>query len=351
MANSKLEQQLATHPKRSRFWRWTKRVFMGLVGLVIVLLLTGAIYQFVTTRMDEGKYPPPGRLVDVGGYRLHLHCTGAGTPTVVLDAGLGGGMLDWMLVQPEVAKFSRVCSYDRAGVGWSEAGTQPRTSQQISHELHTLLGNAGIQAPYVLVGHSFGGINMQYFASQHPDEVAGVVLVDSSHENQFSQKEMPKPPSFIPSLTKVLAPLGVARMINKMGDTPPNIAPDLAVQRASIYSHTRHLYAVADEMVSLSVSLEQARAVPFQLGNKPLVVLTRGKKEAVPFLSPEETDRMEQAWKELQAELAGRSQNGKQIIAEKSGHYIQFDQPDLVLDAIRQTTEAARRTSLHAKQE
>lgn len=351
MANSKIKQQPVTQPKRSRIWRWTKRVFMGLIGLVIAMLLTGAIYQFVTTSRDEGKYPPPGRLVDVGGYRLHLHCTGAGTPTVVLDAGLGGGMLDWMLVQPEVAKFSRVCSYDRAGVGWSEAGTKPRTTQQISQELHTLLGKAGIQSPYVLVGHSFGGINVQYFASQHPNEVAGMVLVDSTHEKQFSRQEMPKPPTFLPFVVKALVPFGVARLMNHLGEPPPNITPDLAVQRASIYAHTRHLYAVADEMISLSVSLAQAQAVPLQWGDKPLVVLTRGRKEAAPLLSPEEANRMEQTWKELQTELVGRSQNGKQIIAEKSGHYIQFDQPNLVLNTIRQTTEAARQHGLHAKQE
>lgn len=144
--------------KRSRLWRWTKRVLAGLAGLVIILLLAGATYQFIATKIDERKYPPPGRLVDVGGYRLHLHCMGEGTPTVVLDAGLGGGVPDWSTVQPEVSKFARACSYDRAGVAWSDSGVTPRTSKQVVAELHALLGNAGVRVPYVLVGHSIAGI-------------------------------------------------------------------------------------------------------------------------------------------------------------------------------------------------
>src|SRR5215210_6974824 len=124
-------------------------------------------------------------MVDVGYYSLHLYCTGeGGAPTVVMDSGLGGTVLDWQLVQPEVAKFMRVCTYDRAGMGWSDPGAQPRTSQQIVKELHTLLGNAGVQGPYVLVGHSLGGTNMQVYDNQYSDEVAGIVLVDSALEDE-----------------------------------------------------------------------------------------------------------------------------------------------------------------------
>jgi pimeloyl-ACP methyl ester carboxylesterase len=328
--------------KRSRLWRWTRRLLKGLIGLLLVLMLVGAVYQFVATKIDERKYPPPGTLVDVGGYRLHLNCTGEGTPTVVMDAGLGGGSLDWSTVQPEVAKFARVCSYDRAGIAWSDAGPQPRTSQQTVKELHTLLGNADVQAPYLLVGHSLAGINMQLYVSQYPDEVAGMVLVDSSHENQFSRKDLPQIPSFLPLLIKALTPFGVARIINKVAG-PPNLPPDIERERAAIYSHTRSMYAVADEMSAIPASASQLRASPMQLGDKPLIVLTRGMKEAIPFSSPAEAERVEQAWREFQVDLARRSSKGKQIIAEKSGHYIQFYQPELVIDAIRQVVEATRR--------
>jgi pimeloyl-ACP methyl ester carboxylesterase len=339
---SEKEPASALPRQRSRLWRWTKRLLLGLIGLLLVLMLVGAVYQFVATKIDERKYPPPGTLVDVGGYRLHLNCTGEGTPTVVMDAGLGGGSLDWSTVQPEVAKFARVCSYDRAGIAWSDAGPQPRTIQQTVKELHTLLGNADVQAPYLLVGHSLAGINMQLYVSQYPDEVAGMVLVDSSHENQFSRKDLPQIPSFLPLLIKALTPFGVARIINKVAG-PPNLPPDIERERAAIYSHTRSMYAVADEMSAIPASASQLRASPMPLGDKPLIVLTRGMKEAIPFSSPAEAERVEQAWREFQVDLARCSSKGKQIIAEKSGHYIQFYQPELVIDAIRQVVEATRR--------
>jgi pimeloyl-ACP methyl ester carboxylesterase len=225
---------------------------------------------------------------------------------------------------------------------WSEAGVGPRTSQQIVQELHTLLGKAGVRAPYVLVAHSLGGIHMQLYASQYPHEVAGMVLVDSSHEQQFSRQDMAQIPSFLPLLIKALTPFGVARVVNTLAAPAPNLPPDMKTERAAIYSHTRSMYAAADEMSAIPVSAQQLRAAPMQMGDKPLLVLTRGMKESSPFSSPEEADRMEQAWRELQADLASRSSNGKQIIAERSGHFIQFYQPELVIDAIHQVVAAAR---------
>ena len=130
MSDTRKDQQPAASRDRSRLWRWTKRVFIGLAGLVVVLPLAGVIYQFVATRIDEYRYPARGEMVDAGIYSLHLYCTGeeGGAPTVVMDSGLGGTGLDWQLVQPEVAQFARVCTYDRAGMGWSERGSQPRTT-------------------------------------------------------------------------------------------------------------------------------------------------------------------------------------------------------------------------------
>lgn len=342
MKSARERTSTSTH-KRSRLWRWTKRVLAGLAGLVVVLLLAGATYQFISTKIDERKYPPLGRLVDVGGYRLHLYCVGEGTPTVVLDAGLGGGVLDWSTVQPEVSKFARVCAYDRAGMAWSDSGVRPRTSRQVVTELHALLGNAGERAPYVLVGHSIAGIHVQLYAGQYPDEVAGVVLVDSSHEDQLSRKGMTQIPSFYPLLIKAVSPFGVVRLMNLVGTPSPNMPPEVEAKRVAIYSHTRSMYSYADEISAIAASMEQLRAAPMRLGDKPLVVLTSGMKEANHAGSPERADQAEQAWAELQADLARRSSSGRQIIAEKSGHYIQFDQPDLVIDSIRQVVEAIRR--------
>src|SRR5215212_4988242 len=161
----------------SPVWHSGRRVLHGigrtlaaLVGLLVVLGLIGASYEAIAAAGDARRYPAPGQLVDVGGYRLHIQCVGAGSPTVVLDAGLSGSSLDWSLVQPELGRSTRVCAYDRAGMGWSDPGPQPRTPRQIADELHTLLTNAGIVEPYVLVGHSLAGKNVRLFALAHPDE-------------------------------------------------------------------------------------------------------------------------------------------------------------------------------------
>jgi pimeloyl-ACP methyl ester carboxylesterase len=173
----------------SSTWRIGRRVLRGigrtlaaLVGLLVALGLAGASYEAIAAAGDARRYPPPGRLVDVGGERLHIQCVGTGSPTVVLDAGLGGSSLDWNLVQSELGNTTRVCAYDRAGMGWSDPSPYPRTPRQIADELHTLLTNAGIAEPYVLVGHSLAGKNVRLFALTHPDQVAGMVLVDARSE-------------------------------------------------------------------------------------------------------------------------------------------------------------------------
>src|SRR5215212_3200602 len=168
-----------------RIWR----PLLGLVVALLVLAVAGAIYQAIATALAERAYPPPGEMVDVGGYSLHVYCVGQGSPTVVLDAGLGEFSAQWVRVQREVSDTTRVCAYDRAGMGWSEMGPDPRDAKQITSELHTLLSKAGIEGPYVLVGHSFGGMYMQTYANRYPEEVAGVALVDSSTDpDQFSHQ-------------------------------------------------------------------------------------------------------------------------------------------------------------------
>lgn len=326
---------------RIRAASWVKRALKGFAALTAVLLLAGATYQFTATRIDARNYPAPGRLLDVGGYRLHLNCTGEGSQTVLLQSGLGGGALDWSSVQPEVAKFARVCSYDRAGAGWSEAGPRPRDAAQVVRELHTLLGNAGLRPPYVLVGHSLGGLYVQLYVSRYPEEVAGVVLVDSSHEGQWLREELPSLSPNYALLLKAIAPLGVVRVLLKYNLPSENIPEARAAELAAVYSHTGHLYAVAEELANMSKSMSELRESPMRLGGKPLVVLTRGRRE--PASSPEEAERADRAWRELQADLAGRSSAGKHVIAENSGHYIQFDEPGLVIDSIRQVVSDASR--------
>jgi pimeloyl-ACP methyl ester carboxylesterase len=170
--------------KHRRILHWVKIIGLGSVGVVLVLARAGAAYQWIAHNRDMCLNPPPGQLVDVGGYRMHLYCIGQGSPTVVLDSGLGDSWLPWYKVQPPIAQFTRVCSYDRAGLGWSDPSPHPRTSKMIAEELHTLLHKAGMAGPFVLAGHSMGGMNVRMYARLFPAEVAGVVLVDSVHPDQ-----------------------------------------------------------------------------------------------------------------------------------------------------------------------
>src|SRR5438445_4750230 len=248
--------------------------FLGILSLSLIgLLLLGLSYQAITSALDASHYPPPGKLVDIGGYRLHINCTGTGSPTVILDAGLGGTSLDWSKVQPAVARFTRVCSYDRAGYGWSETEPGPRTSQQMVTELHLLLAHAQINGPYLLVGHSLGGLNMRLYAYHYPGEVAGMVLLDSTSEHQFAQFGT-YPPFFPPQavsaaeqqlmLFRGAALFGVARLALQTGLFP---LVDAAAYPATVQpihlaqsGQTRYYSTQYDALAALQHSAAQVRA-------------------------------------------------------------------------------------------
>ena len=149
----------------------------GIVAALLILILAGWIFEPIAEAADAKAYPPPGQMVDVGGYRLHINCTGSGSPTVVIETGWGDSSASWGWVQPEVAKTTRICTYDRAGMGWSETSPQPRTAREFAKELHTLLAKANEPGPYVLVGHSLGGYTVRVYAHDYPEEVAGLVLM------------------------------------------------------------------------------------------------------------------------------------------------------------------------------
>lgn len=308
----------------------------GFATLILTLALAGMIYQVIATRLDRQKYPPPGRLVDIGGYQLHINCSGSdgaeGGPTVVMDAGIGECSPGWSLVQPEIARFARVCTYDRAGLGWSDAAPTARTSQQIVGELHALLTNAGIKPPYVLVGHSFGGLNARLYASQFPEAVAGIVLVDSAHE------EYPFRPPLLMRLGLLAAPLGIPRLFARsVVSENPIFAADSKYPPAyqAIATSTKYLNTVRREWSAADESWSQARSSKKTLGDKSLVVLfARFNHEVYPIL------------KKLQTELAQRSTEGKLIIIENSGHHIQYDQPEVLIDAVREVVEAVRRKTI-----
>jgi pimeloyl-ACP methyl ester carboxylesterase len=327
---------------RGRLWLWIRR---AIVVLVVVVLLAGLVYQFVATRLAYREYPAPGEMVAVSGHGMRLYCAGKarGGPTVVMDSGIGGGLLDWRTVQPEVAKFARVCSYDRSGLGWSESGPKPRTSPRIVEELHALLENAGVGDPYVLVGHSFGGANVQLYAAEYPKEVAGMVLVDSALDMRVLDKDLADAaegatPS--PLTLKAMAPLGIVRLLS--GGSGEGGPPEgFREERNAIYNSTRHIYAFADESATINESLAEATDAAPSLGEKPLIVLSAGARQ-YPGFAKGQAKRFNEQANEFEAGLTDLSENSKLVVAKDSAHYIQFDRPELVVDAIRRVVDAAR---------
>jgi pimeloyl-ACP methyl ester carboxylesterase len=256
---------------RSRGGRWLLYPILALLLLAAV----GGGYETVRESLDATAYPMPGRLIDVGGHRLHLQCTGSGGPAVVLEPGGGASSSDFAWIAPVVARDTTVCVYDRAGRGWSEAADSPQDGTHIAADLHTLLDRAHVPGPYVLAGHSFGGLYVQSFAAQFPDQVAGMVLLDST-----APKPGPPPTDTqssevvgrLSGLVSAVAHLGVGRLIaqSSSGSLPPR-AQDESDAHAST---ARHLASFLKEFLAeANTSMQEASSLT-TLGSKPLIVVT-----------------------------------------------------------------------------
>jgi pimeloyl-ACP methyl ester carboxylesterase len=295
-----------------------------LVGEILAVLVAGAVgylYEQSARARDAKLYHPPGRLIDIGGYRLHLNCVGEGGPTVVLEYGLEGSYLDWHKVQPEIARFARVCSYDRAGYGWSEPGPRPRVPSAMAEELHTLLQTAGEKPPYVLVAHSYGSVIGQIFAYKFPDMTAGLVLVDGVH-----LRESPVFPLshriWLKSMEWTM-PFGLPRWRHWCAGGPP----DLQGMAEAANCRSRAYATFYREWSQLGESGAEMRTVS-SLGGVPLVVIARDP--ALGHDSEEETRHAQQ-----QRDSLKLSSNSRLIIAEGSGHDIPLARPDVIADAVK----------------
>jgi pimeloyl-ACP methyl ester carboxylesterase len=299
---------------------------------------------------------PPGRLVDVGGFRLHIHCSGDGSPSIVLDAALGGSSLSWSVVQPELAKLSRVCSYDRAGFGWSDAGPMPRTAGCIANELRTLLDRAGVPPPFLPVGHSFGGLVALIFAHRFRRETAGLVLVDPAHAEDWvtpAPKEQSKIDRGVRlcrygavtarvGLARVVAALvhlgqlSLARGLVKVASRgrlarqdeailapiwklPPEVRPVLS----QFWTKPQFFEALGSQIESICISAAQVQeATAGGFGDLPLVTISS-------------TDPGEYRLRQQDA-MARLSTRGRHIVASNSGHWIPLDQPEVVVDVVKE---------------
>ncbi|MFQ6045955.1 MAG: alpha/beta fold hydrolase [Gemmatimonadales bacterium] len=299
---------------------------------------------------------PPGRLVPLAGGDIHLLSCGAGSPTVVLDAGLGSSLLDWSLVQDEVARFTRVCSFDRPGYGWSEPRRGGRTSHVMVQELQELLQTAEIDGPYVMVGHSFGGLNVRLFSARNPEKVRGLVLVDASHEEGLQR--LPRTYwRFVRLSLRVarwIAPIGGLRLADALGFVPTtrlfeHFPEETAAFARQLCFRSRTMRTALRELAALPVSQRQVTEVG-HLGDLPVVVLTSNlftdsDRELAPGVSLEE---MRSAWHVLQSELLRLSSRSRRVLVEDSGHYMAIERPQPVIRAIRETVELARSEAVGA---
>ncbi len=333
------------------------RALRWLLGTIVTLATVGAVYQIVGMVRDRQHSPPPGQMVDIGGHRLHLYCLGTGSPTVILEAAAPGWSLYWSTVQPQLAQTTRVCAYDRAGLGWSERGPLPRTGQRMAKELHRLLERAGIRGPYVLVGHSLGGLVTRLYQHDYPQDVVGMVLVDAGHESELRQAEFRgfanAGKSLLPVI-RAMTMLGITRLMASYDQLPQlltqqeeKVAPEIRPMLRAGWLRTGYYSTLADESDGLIETLEQVRHSG-SLGTLPLVVVTA----TGPIWWPEMPGQVNPAkfrkmWLELQQNLTTLSTNSHQVFADQSSHFIQFDQPDLVTNAVRQLIDRERSAPRH----
>jgi pimeloyl-ACP methyl ester carboxylesterase len=288
--------------------RWLRKALLWSLLVLLAALVIGAIYQAIATEIDQREaFPGSGEMVNVGEHRLHINCVGQGSPTVVLDSGLGYTSVEWSgWVQPEVARHTRVCAYDRAGMGWSEPGPGSPNASQKADELHALLREADEEGPYVLVGHSIAGLYSRVHADRYPDEVAGMVLVDSSHPDQFDDSKLAVAMNRAADIVgPILARTGISRVFDLYPSNPelPHLQRE---QSDSLYYTTPHQVAVFEEMGTMPESLEEARGTG-TLGEKPLMVVSAAADHGAEARA-------------FQEDLTALSSNSSQRVVEGSTH-------------------------------
>ena len=297
--------------------------FYQRIRLLTLLLILGYSPSLLCADLPlESK--APGKMIDLGDLKLHLDCRGQGSPTVILESGLGGSSLDWARVLPDAARITRVCAYDRAGYGWSEMGMLPRTSQQIVGELHALLQAANVEGPYILVGHSFGGFSVRLFASRFPQETAALILVDASHEDQFAQL---RDAGLVKRASRTQRSMSGAIV-------PDNLPANLHDIAAELAHTTKAIITLQSEIRFFQQSADQVRWYS-SLPDVSVVVLSRGLKG---LRKNVQDKNLETVWRSLQDDLFIR-RGCSHLIAESSGHYIQLDDPKLVVNTIQRLVE------------
>jgi pimeloyl-ACP methyl ester carboxylesterase len=312
--------------------------FFVIAVVIIGVACSGYLYQTVATFIDQRRYPPPGKLVEIDGSRMHILSTGTGSPSVILEAGLGAMSSGWGWIQPEIEKFTRVVSYDRAGLGWSDADVSTPTALRTAWRLHKLLHTSGITGPYVLVGHSMGGLLVRVFANQYPDEVVGMVLVDASHPDQYERHRAIRRHmhSGFQLLGKIplLTMFGYVRLTGLFHSHADGLPARQRSEAEAFLSSHRHFTATLKESLAWNVLCAEVHCTR-DLGNKPLAVVSAGKDVL-------------QGAADLQAELAALATTSTHRVVDGATHVTLVTHRDhamSVVEAIRQVVAQVRESS------
>lgn len=324
----------------SELIRWfakpLKWLAIGVFSLVAVIVLAGNGYRIYATARIEGELPPPGRMVSIGTHDMHIHCVGSGSPTVILDAGGMGFSAMWGGVMERAEDTTRLCAFDRSGMGWSESGPGEISVESRLADLEALLDASGEPAPYIFVGHSAGAVFAWLYAQDHRDEAAGVITVDGGTARMLDILEFgdvsfaPPPPAVILKRLGLFSVIGVLRSANP----PPNLPPASAEAWTKSALLSEALFA---ELQYSPQVFESTRRIA-SLGDLPLIVIAHGRAGSLMSLWGEKRDEAEEMWQEMQRELAELSTDSTLLVAESSDHGIPAYQPEIIVRAIAELT-------------
>lgn len=312
-----------------------KKIVVSVIVFILIIFTVGSVYESIMEGKDRKSFEPPGQLVDVNGHPIHIYCSGVetpGNPVVILESGAGENLYNMLKIQSQIAEFAQVCSYDRSGIGWSETASAARTAGQKADELELLLQNAGVEGPYLLVGHSFGGLVARIFSARHPQDIVGLVLVDSTNAEDFA--------SYSPLLAKLLPidvyaggflqTAGILRLFEVesglLSESFSYLSPDLVPAARALALRARSLRTAAAEIFFLSDSAHEAIKAG-DLGIIPVIAFITSAEEDGSF-----PENYEEHFRQLSTHSEVHKVDGN--------HYVHMEYPDLVIQAIKQILES-----------
>jgi pimeloyl-ACP methyl ester carboxylesterase len=299
-------------------------LFIGL------MLLIGITYERTSIRRDRRNHKTPvGQLQDIGGYQLHYILKGErkeGQPLVILEAGIGQNVLDWQRVQPSIAEFAQVLAYDRAGYGWSDAGKEPRNPKQLIADLHALLEKLELKPPYLLVGHRFGGMFMRLFIETYPDEVVGLVLVESSHPDVVNKEDNEPHIKRLNRNKTFFQPIGLVRWLSRRSKKNPSLYLDAAAKE----QYVARMILDNENIVREQIALFREKLELKDSISLPLTIVSRKDDQDL---------AQERRWSVFQHDLAKLAPHSKHIHAESTSHWLLMAEPETVVKAVKEQFE------------